>query len=192
MKLIKTAALAGFGATLMAISSIAGAAAVSCGPSDGRNMVVDPALVGGVCYFQSGNLQAADYPLIGVDGLVEIEKDVGGAGQGDGSLFYTIDGTGSGTWEIAASLWSTYSQLFLGAHFGNGSGDPDSFVVELAATDTSGTYELTAPAGMDLNGLSNLYLFGVPGGDTQVPEPASLALLGLGLAGLGFARRRRT
>ncbi|MGI9245938.1 MAG: PEP-CTERM sorting domain-containing protein [Steroidobacteraceae bacterium] len=39
-------------------------------------------------------------------------------------------------------------------------------------------------------GLSHMSLYGKNGGGGEVPEPTTLALLGLGLAGLGFARRR--
>lgn len=38
-------------------------------------------------------------------------------------------------------------------------------------------------------GLSHVSIFG--GGGTTVPEPTTLALLGLGLAGLGLSRRRK-
>ena len=45
------------------------------------------------------------------------------------------------------------------------------------------------PAGVVLDTVDGLTFLGE--GTQQVPEPATLALLGLGLAGLGFSRRRR-
>ena len=41
-----------------------------------------------------------------------------------------------------------------------------------------------------LTGISNISFFGTPGVN-DVPEPAALALLGLGLVGVGLMRRRR-
>lgn len=185
-----------FAATLMVGAMSAQADAVSCGNATLgiRVATVDPALVGGYCYAQNGNLQNADITGLG---LTLIEKDVAPndfiGSDTTGTLNYSRGGKEYGTWSFASSLWNTWSQLFLGFHFGGG-GDtslrnPDSFIVELKSPDAAGTWALEG-TDAKLNGLSNIYLIG-KGGSNQVPEPGSLVLLALGLLAAGAASRAR-
>lgn len=172
---------------------VAHATPVTCDPMNptGRTFTVDPALVGGYCYGQTGNLQNADIAALG---LSVVEWDVIPGGSATGSLQYTLDSDArvSGSWTIDASLWNLWDHLYLAAHFGNGGGDPDSFIVELARADFTGTWQLGTGSNTEnrLNGLSNLYLLS-KGPRQVVPEPGTLALIGLGLIGLAATGRRR-
>jgi PEP-CTERM motif len=83
----------------------------------------------------------------------------------------------SGDWFLDSSLWDTFDRLVIVLKAGNGFA-----TFELEVDDLSGEW-ITA------QGLSHASLYGIIG-DGTVPEPGTLGLLGLGLLGIGLARRR--
>jgi hypothetical protein len=192
---------------LISLATVSGAHAagvtVICGDASLgiRTTTVDPAMAGS-CYAGLDNLgDPALLALVnsryGETDAILIDRDA--ANSNGGLLSITGIGGASGGWSFASSLWSQYDRMFLYFHFGDAKDDPgplsetdpDIFLVELVSPDSLGTWVFSGKTG-----LSNIALIG-SGCErdcetTEVPEPGTLALLGLALTGLGFARRRRS
>lgn len=197
-------------ALLLAANS---AFALTCGQNTDpqRLFTIDPAAS---CSTGQGNPNNADilgyYPGAAWVKLGDI------TGGGDNSAFLSANLTSGawgssaagGDWTLSLAFWQQYGDAVISMHAGNGTPEHAAFLLTDLTTSGTFNYQNSQRGG----GFSNFILWGrgpaictsptQPGcgdpgddddddDDTDLPEPGTLALLGLGLMGLRVSRRRQ-
>lgn len=194
MKILKALKILSAGAAMaVAYAGQATAADILCETVTNNHMLVPDTQVVACLDAGVGNINGNP---VTDDFLTGGDPDAAGWVLADGATPFAQAGS-SGTWSYDYSLWSSYSELAVGFKFGTGNEPDEWFVYSLAmgecATPGDGTCEGTwtfVNVFGKGGGLSHAIIYGKDGPDTFVPVPATAALLGLGLLGMGFIRRR--
>jgi len=118
-------------------------------------------------------------------GLTDTDFLRGGAGF----LNFNIGGTTDGTVSAQAYMDATNAEFGTGTLMGSMSASGSAFAYSSAGTvvNTTDPYSLTLIATVTHVGLGDISSFDA----AVVPEPSILALMSVGLVGLGFAGRRK-
>jgi hypothetical protein len=168
----------------MAFAAPASAVPLLCEDATVNHMYVDTAYVSSCLGAGVGNINGNP----GTDDFLSDE----GAGSGlvgiGSAAFSQVDNASTGTFSFASSLWDEFSSIAVGFKFGTGNQPDEWFVFLLNPSVSSGTWDFVNVFDRG-GGLSHVQLYGTPG--TNVPEPGTLALLGLGMMGVALARRRK-
>ena len=107
--------------------------------------------------------------------------------------FTIVGDSKSGTWSLDPSTWDIYSDVLLVLKGGNGNTIPPFYVGYLLQEgQDAGNYLSPFFSGLRRKDISHMSVYVRGDGDTSVPEPTTLALIGLGLVGLAYIRRRRS
>jgi hypothetical protein len=136
----------------------------------------------------SNELNANSHDVMVLAGWTVIDKDPDATFANESWFSVTGLNSTSGMFSVDPMAWSTYNQLAIGFKVGGGQVDPVWAVFQLPLLETSGSWSNLPVQGGGLS-HANLYGRGTPT-ITAVPEPATLLLLGAGLAA-GVRRRRR-